>query len=58
MFYLVDVFPGMLVALILAFVFYIGKAHSYIVIRTECDKIGHFYINDKVYECKEKYLIK
>lgn len=42
--------------LIFLVAFFIGKAvgyrHAHIVIGLECERLGGFFINNKVYECK------
>lgn len=34
--------------------FWIGWASAHIMVASECDKLGVFCVDDKVYECRRK----
>jgi hypothetical protein len=35
-------------------VFYMGWVMAHTTVKHECQKLGAFYVGEKVYECKEK----
>lgn len=45
---------GFIITVVLAFAFGLGWGICHNTIANECDKIGAFYVGDRIYECKAK----
>lgn len=49
-----DVIGGFLTAVFFAFLCWAGWVHAHNTVAYKCDKLGIFYVNEKIYECKLK----
>ena len=50
-----DSFMGFVIlALAIVFLFSTGWVAAHVEVKRECDRLGAFYVGDKVYRCEEK----